>query len=101
MKLRWAVPLVFLVLFLLRIVGVAQNYAPAINYPTGPGPVGVTQGDFNEDGNLDVIAADFNASSVTFFPGKGDGTFGPSSNIAVSAGPFSIASGDLDGDGHL
>lgn len=101
MKLRWAVPLVFLTLFLLRIAGVAQNYAPAINYPTAAGPVGVTQGDFNEDGNIDVIAANSNASSVTLFPGQGDGTFGPTSSIAVSAGPFSVASGDVDNDGHL
>jgi hypothetical protein len=101
MKLRWAVPLVFFVVLALCLAGMAQNYAPATNYPTNAAPQGLSQGDFNEDGKTDIAVTNLNASSITIFPGNGDGTFGAGSAIPVAPHPYSLASGDLNGDGHL
>jgi hypothetical protein len=33
----------------------AQNYAPAVNYGTQVQPLGIVTGDFNGDGNPDLI----------------------------------------------
>src|SRR5215469_9058646 len=102
MKLKWAVPLVFLLVLMLRLAGVAQNYAPVTNYPTaGIAPFGLTQGDFNEDGKPDIAVANFSTGSIAILPENGDGTFGPATTILVGSSPYSLASADLNGDGHL
>jgi hypothetical protein len=36
-----------------------------VNYPTGAGPLGVVAGDFNNDGMLDIAAADSQANTVS------------------------------------
>jgi len=101
MKLRWAVPLVFLVVLALCLAGMAQNYAPATNYPTSAAPQGLARGDFNEDGKPDFAVTDFNASVIQIFPGNGDGTFGSPIATSIAPHPYSVAAADLDGDGHL
>lgn len=60
------------------------------------GPVDVTLGDFNSDGNLDVATANGDGSfSVRL--GDGTGEFGTEANVAAGNGPTAIAAGDLDG----
>ncbi len=62
-------------------------------------------GDLNGDGFLDVVATNPDASSISVFLGRGDGTLGPATNLLVGAnalrpsGPFSAAIGDFNGDG--
>ncbi len=82
-------------------------------YSTGSGPMALVAGDFNRDGNLDIVVANATGgpagdtnpattgNNVSFFGGKGDGTFrtgvfSPSLNF-----PQSIAAGDVNGDGIL
>ncbi len=43
----------------------------------------VAPGDFNNDGHLDLIAANYNTRTITYYPGNGDGTF---SGVAVTIG---------------
>ncbi len=43
-------------------------------------------GDFNGDGNPDIIAATNSTRTIEFYSGKGDGTFGPKTIIATLAG---------------
>ena len=69
--------------------------------------------DFNDDGNLDVVASTYTTRTFRYYPGNGDGTFGPSTligkttiggaanalSIAAPAGrvlgqPFAFAGGD-------
>jgi hypothetical protein len=81
------------------------TFQPALNYSAaGPDPVALAVGDFNNDGNLDLAAANPYASpnAVTILLGNGDGTFGPSVNYPVAPGALeSIAAGDFNGDGIL
>jgi VCBS repeat-containing protein len=72
-------------------------------YPTGPGPISVATGDFNGDGNLDLVAANgsFLSNSVSVLLGNGNGTFQPQTMYAVGVTPFAVAVGDLNGDGKL
>lgn len=69
--------------------------------------LGLAVADFNGDGKLDMEALDVGngtagSAALNFYPGNGDGTFGPAtiSPIAFSS-PTNIASGDFNGDGKL
>lgn len=70
----------------------------------GRGPQGVTYGDWNEDGIVDLATGDARSNQVTILLGGGadstwDGTFLSDSAFAVGNYPMSIASGDFNGDG--
>jgi len=81
--------------------GQAQNYAPAVNYVTGKGPAGLVAGDFNHDGNIDVVVANSGESTLSLFRGNGDGTFKPAITISIGSDPVSVAAADFNGDGNL
>ncbi len=72
-----------------------------------PDSVAVATGDFNHDGNLDVVNID-NEYNLNLMLGNGNGTFGtatqPILSISLANGYFTadaIAVGDFNGDGHL
>ncbi len=94
-------------LFLISILtvlighGWAQNYGPQVSYRAGTFPIGIAKGDFNHDGNLDVVVANFSSSSLSVFLGNGDGTFQPETTVPVGTNPISIAVADFNGDGNL
>ncbi|MCO6509830.1 MAG: VCBS repeat-containing protein [Aridibacter famidurans] len=58
-------------------------------------------GDFNGDGNTDIAASNVNASSLSVWPGNGDGTFGTRVDIATNATPRSLVAADFNNDGKL
>ncbi len=64
-------------------------------------PTSLVVGDFNRDGNLDIVTGNSIANSVSFFAGNGDGTFKGTVNSFALNFPDSIAAGDLNGDGIL
>lgn len=72
------------------------------------GPLAIAVGDFDGDGNLDVVSAntteDANVGmpdSVSVLPGNGDGSFGPPAKFGVGDHPNTVVVDDLDGDGNL
>jgi len=64
-------------------------------------PRDVTNGDFNDDGHLDLAAVNSPNTSLTVKLGSGDGAFSdaPSLPAIPSRNGEPIASGDFDGDG--
>jgi hypothetical protein len=80
----------------------AQGFAAPSKYLTGGvGTTSVAAGDFNGDGNLDLIAANQNSYDLGLLLGNGDGTFQTALNYPVMSQPRSVAVGDLNGDGNL
>jgi hypothetical protein len=55
--------------------------------------------DFNGDGKLDLVAADWLGGTVSILLGNGDGSFQAPLRFAVGSYPSSVAVGDFNGDG--
>ncbi len=66
-------------------------------------PYYVNVGDFNEDGNLDIVVPGCGTNNVGIFINLGNGTFGNQSTyyMGESSCPSYIATGDLNNDNHL
>ncbi len=77
--------------------------APGSPITVGNGPVAIAEGDFNNDGHLDLAIANENDGTVTVLLGKGDGTFSQASGSPISVGshPRAVAVGDFNDDGNL
>jgi Ca2+-binding RTX toxin-like protein len=60
----------------------------------------VAVGDFNNDGNSDLVTANTATNNVSLLLGNGDGTFGAATYFGVGSGPYTVAVGDLNGDGN-
>src|SRR4051794_20111383 len=67
---------------------VLSPFNPATNYNVGSSPYSVAAGDFNGDGKLDLVVANFNSNSVSVLLGNGDGTFGAAVNYGAGPPPF-------------
>jgi uncharacterized repeat protein (TIGR01451 family) len=66
---------------------------------TSANPVNIAAGDFNRDGYIDLITANYNVNSVSWIFGNGDGTFGAPTNLGAGANPGSVVTGDFNADG--
>jgi hypothetical protein len=67
----------------------------------GNGTVFVAVGDFNGDGKVDLVIADWGPPGVSILLSNGDGTFQPARSFAAGTNPSSVAVGDFNGDGKL
>jgi len=67
------------------------------------GPTGVAVGDWDNDGNIDVVTTNQNNDTVSIFVGAGDGTFTLSQtyDIPNDDGGGRIKPADFDRDGNL
>ena len=80
------------------------GYQPPVNYQVGSGPQGLLPADVNNDGNLDIIAADSGDSAshaIAILLGNSDGTFQPVQYVAGNQGVYDVIAGDFNGDGKL
>jgi hypothetical protein len=71
----------------------------AMDFTMGAAPSGVTIGDFDGDGDLDVATSNAGASTISLRYGDGTGALGGQNTETVGGGPAAIVSGDLDNDG--
>ena len=62
------------------------------------GDLNIATGDFNGDGQTDVVVTDFGTQTLNVFLGKGNGTFQPAITYAA-ANVGAVAEADFDGDG--
>ncbi|MGE5188758.1 MAG: FG-GAP-like repeat-containing protein, partial [Gemmatimonadota bacterium] len=74
---------------------------PPDTYTMGGCPRQVAVADLNLDGNLDLLTADENSSTISVRLGSSinTGTFPTYATASVPGGPISLAVGDLNGDG--
>ncbi len=62
-------------------------------------PYALAAGDFNHDGNLDLVVANNGANTISVLLGNGDGTFQTHVDYGTTANPVFVAVADLNGDG--
>ena len=88
-----------------NVFGFTYNKGFAPEPSTQDRPISVVTGDFNQDGKLDLIAANLFANSISVLIGDGAGGFSMPTNLpVVSDGkgfPNALAVGDFNGDGKL
>ncbi len=77
------------------------SFEAQTTFMVGSDPTAVAVGDFNGDGQLDVVSVGENAASVSVLLATGTGSFGSASPYPVGAGPWSVAVADFDLDGVL
>ncbi|GAB4021314.1 beta strand repeat-containing protein [Spirosoma koreense] len=92
--------------FTTGVGGTGRGYftppAPISNPSVGIGPSSVALGDLDGNGDLDLVTANFNSSTVSVRLNNGTKSFMPPLNEPrVGLNPSSVAVGDLDGDGDL
>ena len=66
---------------------------------TGLDTVRLGVGDFNGDGNPDVVALNYQDGTITVFPGKPDGRLKAGVPFTVGINPLSVTVADFNGDG--
>lgn len=87
--------------------GSTVAFKARVTYPVGTNPAGVSVGDFNGDGELDLAVANHGLSDmgddggVSVLLGNGDGTFQAARNFSAGKQPESIAIADFNSDGRL
>ena len=69
------------------------------DFAVGDSPNSVAVGDFNGDGDPDLVVANEFGESVSVLLGGAGGGFGAATNIATGGFPFAVAVGDFNGDG--
>jgi hypothetical protein len=72
------------------------NTSPPANLDT----LSVAVGDFNKDGNSDLVTTNNYYKNVSLLLGNGDGTFGAATYFEVGSSPSTVAVADFNGDGN-
>ncbi len=87
---------------LLMLAGTAeaQVFLDSSVYTVGLEPLAVATADFNRDGRMDVVAANYSAGTVSILIGNGNGTLKGHVDYATGAFPRHLVVGDFNADGN-
>ncbi len=69
-------------------------------FATENGLMGMSKGDFNNDGIIDLVTANANVNSMSVLIGVGDGTFAAAVNYATATAPVYSNVNDFNSDGN-
>jgi hypothetical protein len=76
------------------------TFQTPVEYSTGSSPRGVASGDFNLDGNADLVVANAYDSTASVLLGNGDGTFQGATTYSTGGVPIGVVVADFNGDGR-
>jgi hypothetical protein len=95
------VAVVILVVPLVAGVGraFAFGFASHADFATGTNPISVATGDFNADGKLDLVTANYVTGTASVLLGDGAGGFAAKTDFATGPHPYGTAVGDVNADG--
>jgi hypothetical protein len=88
--------------FIVVYLGNGDGTFKAVRNPVADPGYAAATGDFNHDGNLDLVTLTSNPPRVSVLLGRGDGTFDPASFLQVpQLSPETLAVADFNQDGNL
>ncbi|MCX6122023.1 MAG: FG-GAP-like repeat-containing protein [Ignavibacteriales bacterium] len=79
------------------------SFAAKVDFATGSAPRGVSIGDVDKDGKLDIIATNWSGNTVSVLRNtctSGTVSFATKVDFATGAAPLGVSMGDVDGDGN-
>ncbi|HEX7414745.1 MAG TPA: T9SS type A sorting domain-containing protein [Bacteroidia bacterium] len=76
-------------------------FTPPDSFAIGTNPAALVSADFNGDGKVDLVTANWNANDVSIFLGTGTGSFGAATNFTVGSNPQALITEDFNGDGKV
>lgn len=74
------------------------SFLAPTTYKSVHSPSAIVAGDFNRDGNVDIVTASADPAGYRVRLGTGTGTFGPEVVVPVGVQLTGISAGDIDGD---
>ena len=80
------------------LYGQPVSFVSARPFTTDPDPVSVAVGDFNQDGNQDLVSANDLSNTVSVLLGKGNGSFQTAINFPAGSRPQSVVVAYLNRD---
>jgi hypothetical protein len=83
------------------LIGDGTNFTVAQELQIGGAPIWMSGGDFDGDGDQDIVILRSAESSSDVWLNDGNGTFSQGPALAVPAGPLAVLVGDLNGDSFL
>ena len=78
----------------------SPTFAAPVKYTMNAGPYFLTVGDFNRDGNPDIISAN-GSTSVGVLLGTATGTFQPATYYSLGTASIFATAGDINGDDRV
>ncbi len=78
------------------------TFQSPVTYASGNGSTwALVLGDFNGDGNLDLVTSGEGSGAIKILLGNSNGTFQTAQTVDSSGGYYGATAGDLNGDGNL
>lgn len=81
--------------------GTFEPFTTATLETGGLGAVSIASGDFNNDGNTDLVVVNEASDNLSVFLSNGDGTFNSPRLSSTQAGPIAVAAGLINRDASL
>lgn len=91
------------VFFILNVKSQQNNlcFRDTLNYTVGQQPISISDGDYNNDGILDLAVSNQTTNDVNVLFGVGNGVFTLGATYTVGANPTCVISTDFNKDGNL
>jgi hypothetical protein len=87
--------------FTVGVKGGTGNFVEKTRIGVGSNPYGVSLGDIDGDGDLDIAVTNPYPDNISILINNGSGSFTIKGNVYVGVDPYGISFGDIDGDGDL
>ncbi|MBI5215693.1 MAG: VCBS repeat-containing protein [Ignavibacteriae bacterium] len=85
--------------FSVATVSSPGTFSAKMDYTVGVRPRSIFASDVDNDGDADILTANYISASVSVMKNNGDGTFAPKADYPIDLPAFSVCVNDIDNDG--